>query len=55
MKLNDYNLGIVYNIDQTYRFRDDEFINDPSKIYKIDFIDFDTTELNLGSQKISLI
>ena len=43
MKLNNDNLSLVYNIDQTYRFRDDEYVNDLSKINKIDFINFDTT------------
>ena len=48
MKLNNDNLSLVYNIDQTYRFRDDEFINDLSKINKIDFINFDTTGYKFG-------
>ena len=48
MQLNNDNLSLVYNIDQTYRFRDDEFINDLSKINKIDFINFDTTGYKFG-------
>ena len=48
MKLNNDNLSLDYNIDQTLRFRDDEFVNDLSKIDKIDFIDFDTTGYKFG-------
>ena len=48
MKLNNDNLSLDYNIDQTLRFRDDEFVNDLSKINKIDFIDFDTTGYKFG-------
>ena len=48
MKLNNDNLSLDYNIDQTLRFRDDEFVNDLSKIYKIDFINFDTTGYKFG-------
>ena len=48
MKLNNENLPLVYNVDQTIRLRDDEFINDLSKINKIDFIDFDTTGYKFG-------
>ena len=48
MKLNNDNLSLDYNIDQTYRFRDDEYINDLSKINKIDFINFDTTGYKFG-------
>ena len=48
MQLNNDNLSLVYNIDQTYRFRDDEYVNDLSKINKIDFIDFDTTGYKFG-------
>ena len=28
MKLNNDNHSLVYNVDQTYRFRDDEYVND---------------------------
>ena len=48
MKLNNENLPLVYNVDQTIRLRDDEFINDLSKINKIDFINFDTTGYKFG-------
>ena len=48
MKLNNDNLALFHNIDQTYRFRDDEFINDLSKINNIDFIDFDTNGTKFG-------
>ena len=48
MKLNNDNLSLDYNIDQTLRFRDDEYVNDLSKINKIDFIDFDTTGYKFG-------
>ena len=48
MQLNNDNLSLVYNIDQTYRFRDDEYVNDLSKINKIDFINFDTTGYKFG-------
>ena len=48
MKLNNDNLSLDYNIDQTLRFRDDEFVNDLSKINKIDFINFDTTGYKFG-------
>ena len=48
MKLNNENLPLVYNVDQTIRMRDDEFINDLSKINKIDFINFDTTGYKFG-------
>ena len=48
MKLNNDNLSLDYNIDQTLRFRDDEFVNDLSKINKINFINFDTTGYKFG-------
>ena len=48
MKLNNENLPLVYNVDQTIRLRDDEFINDLSKINEIDFINFDTTGYKFG-------
>ena len=48
MKLNNDNLSLVYNLDQTYRFRDDEYVNDLSNINKIDFINFDTTGCKFG-------
>ena len=48
MKLNNDNLSLDYNIDQTLRFRDDEYVNDLSKINKINFIDFDTTGYKFG-------
>ena len=48
LKLNNDNLSLDYNIDQTLRFRDDEFVNDLSKINKIDFINFDTTGYKFG-------
>ena len=48
MKLNNDNLSLDYNINQTLRFRDDEYVNDLSKINKIDFINFDTTGYKFG-------
>ena len=48
MKLNDDDLSNNYFINQTIRLRDDEFINDLSKINKIDFINFDTTGYKFG-------
>ena len=48
MKLNNDNLSLDYTIDQTLRFRDDEYVNDLSKINKINFINFDTTGYKFG-------
>ena len=49
MKLNNDDLRLVYNIDQTLRFRDDEFLNDLSKINGIHFsINFNTTGNKFG-------
>ena len=48
MKLNNDDLSNNYFINQTIRLRDDEFINDLSKINKIDFLKFDTTGYKFG-------
>ena len=48
MKLNNDDLSLNYIINQTLRFRDDEYVNDLSKINKIDFINFDTTGYKFG-------
>ena len=48
MQLNNDNLSLVYNVDQTIKFRDDEYVNDLPKINKINFIDFDTTGYKFG-------
>ena len=44
MNLNNDNLSLVYNIDKTYRYRDDEFINDLSKINNTTGYKFGFTE-----------